>query len=63
MFFRIGGVVVIAVFYGVYFLKMFSQHRAGIRTDQLGAGKKGREKMIEICLKAYRADAWETVFE
>lgn len=52
MFFRIGGVVVIAVFYGVYFLKMFSQHRAGIRTDQLGAGKKGREKTIEICLKA-----------
>lgn len=40
-----------SVFYISYFIKMISQKRQGIRTDQLGRGKKGFSKFIEISLK------------
>lgn len=51
MFFQAVGLVLLACFYGVYFWKMLKQKRAGIRTDQLGIGKKGPQKWIEISLK------------
>ena len=35
-----------AVFYICYLAKMISQKRQGIKTDQLGKGKKGFEKFI-----------------
>lgn len=40
-----------AVFYICYLAKMISQKRQGIKTDQLGKGKKGFEKFIEVTLK------------
>lgn len=40
-----------AAFYICYFLKMISQHKQGISTDQLGKGKVGFVKFIEVTLK------------
>lgn len=43
--------VLMAVFYICYLAKMISQKRQGIKTDQLGKGKKGFVKFIEVTLK------------
>lgn len=40
-----------AIFYICYFVKMIEQKRQGICTDQLGRGKTGLVKFIEIALK------------
>ena len=40
-----------AAFYICYFSKMISQKKKGIHTDQLGKGKEGFLKLIEITLK------------
>ena len=40
-----------AVFYICYFAKMMGQKKQGIQTDQLGKGKEGFLKWIEITLK------------
>ena len=40
-----------AIFYTCYFIKMFNQRKQGIHTDQLGKGKEGFVKFIEISLK------------
>ena len=40
-----------AAFYISYFSKMISQKKQGIRTDQLGKGKEGFLKYIEVTLK------------
>ncbi len=40
-----------AVFYICYFAKMINQRKQGIRTDQLGKGKSGLVKFIEVTLK------------
>ena len=40
-----------ASFYACYFAKMMSQRRRGIVTDQLGKGKQGFTKFIELALK------------
>lgn len=40
-----------AAFYACYFSKMISQSRRGIDTDQLGKGKEGFRKYIEVALK------------
>lgn len=40
-----------AVFYICYFAKMISQKKQGIKTDQLGKGKEGFVKFIEVTLK------------
>lgn len=40
-----------AIFYICYFVKMLSQKKQGIETDQLGKGKEGFIKFIEITLK------------
>lgn len=39
------------VFYICYFAKMISQKKQGIKTDQLGKGKEGFVKFIEVTLK------------
>ena len=41
----------IAIFYVCYLAKMISQRKQGIKTDQLGKGKVGFVKFIEITLK------------
>lgn len=40
-----------AIFYVCYFAKAISQKKQGIKTDQLGRGKEGFVKFIEIALK------------
>lgn len=39
------------LFYGCYFLKMLMQQRKGIRTDQIGQGKVGFVKFVEVTMK------------
>lgn len=51
MLFQISTMAVLALFYGCYFYKMWMQRRNGIRTDQLGKGKTGFLKWIEIIMK------------
>ena len=53
MMFQIFAIVILLVFYGCYFIKMFSQKKKGIRTDNIGRGKgkKGLVLMIELALK------------
>ena len=51
MFFKVIAIVLMALFYVCYFAKMISQKRQGINTDQLGKGKEGITKFIEIALK------------
>jgi len=51
MMFKIITFVLMATFYVCYFAKMISQRRQGIETDQLGKGKEGFVRFIEISLK------------
>ncbi len=51
MIFQIIALSVLAVFYGCYLAKMLSQRKQGIQTDQMGKGKTGSIKAIEITLK------------
>jgi len=53
MLFQITAIMILLVFYGCYFIKMFSQKKKGIRTDNIGRGKgkKGLVLMIELALK------------
>ena len=53
MLFQILAIIILLVFYGCYFTKMYSQKKKGIRTDQIGRGKgkKGLVLMIELALK------------
>lgn len=44
-------ITLMATFYICYFVKMISQRKKGIHTDQLGKGKAGFVKFIEIALK------------
>lgn len=38
--YQIAGIIILVIFYGCYFLKLFSQQRKGIKTDRLGKGSK-----------------------
>lgn len=51
MVFQILSVFILAAFYGCYFMKMISQRQKGIQTDQIGKGKAGLAKYIEITMK------------
>jgi protein-S-isoprenylcysteine O-methyltransferase Ste14 len=51
MEFKIIALGLMAIFYTCYFLKMINQKKQGIHTDQLGKGKDGLLKVIEISLK------------
>lgn len=51
MVFQIIAMVILAVFYGCYFIKMISQRRKGIQTDQIGKGKVDFVKFIEVTMK------------
>ncbi len=52
MVFQIAAFIILAVFYGCYFLKMFRQHQRGIQTDQIGRDKTGFVKGVERTMKA-----------
>ena len=47
MLFQVTAIILLLVFYGCYFGKMFLQKRQGIQTDQIGKGKTGTAKGIE----------------
>lgn len=51
MIFQIIALSVLAVFYGCYFVKMISQRKKGIRTDQIGKDKTGSVMVIETAMK------------
>lgn len=51
MLFQITGILILLTFYGCYFIKMISQRRRGIKTDQLGKGKVGLVRFIEVSMK------------
>ncbi len=48
---RIIAFLILAAFYGGYFIKMLQQRKKGIQTDQIGKGKSGLTKFIEITMK------------
>ena len=51
MLFQVTAIILLLVFYGCYFGKMFLQKRQGIQTDQIGKGKTGTAKVIETLMK------------
>lgn len=51
MIFQLMGIMILLVFYGCYFLKMINQKKKGIQTNQMGKGKAGFVKFIEVTLK------------
>ncbi len=51
MIFQITGITILLIFYGCYFIKMITQHRKGIETNQMGKGKTGFVKFIETTMK------------
>ncbi len=51
MLFQIAGIAILLVFYGCYLAKMASQRQKGIKTDQIGKGKSGYAKFIEMTMK------------
>ena len=53
MWFQVAGIAIMLVFYGCYFIKMISQHKKGIKTDQIGKGKVGFVKFVEITMKVF----------
>lgn len=59
MLYRIVAGVIMALFYGCYFLKLLLQRGKGIQTDQMGRGKKGLVRTVELSLKY---SAWVIAF-
>ena len=51
MIYQIIAIVILFAFYSGYFIKMIMQKKKGIKTDQMGKGKVGFVKGIEITLK------------
>ncbi len=51
MAYQIIAVLIMVMFYGIYFAKLFYQQKQGIQTILLGKGKKGFVKFIETTLK------------
>ena len=47
MAFQVIGILILAAFYGCYFVKMFRQKQKGIQTNQMRKGKSGVVKRIE----------------
>lgn len=51
MKFQICAIIILLIFYGCYFGKMVIQKKKGIQTDQIGKGKRGIVKIIELTMK------------
>lgn len=51
MIYQIMAIAILFIFYSCYFIKMIIQRKHGIKTDQLGKGKDGFVKAIEITMK------------
>lgn len=51
MNFQLIAVIIMIAFYGCYFVKMINQKKRGIQTDQMGKGKTGFVKFVEVTTK------------
>ncbi len=51
MEFKLVSIAVLIAFYGCYFVKMLRQKKQGIQTDQIGKGKAGFVKFVEVTMK------------
>lgn len=51
MLYQIIGIAILLVFYSCYLIKMIIQRKKGIKTDQMGKGKVGFVKAIEVTMK------------
>lgn len=51
MGFQLISAATLLAFYGCYFVKMLRQKKRGIQTDQIGKGKAGFTKFVEITMK------------
>ena len=51
MLFQAAGFIILAAFYVCYFIKMINQKKKGIQTNQMGKGKTGFAKGIEVTMK------------
>lgn len=51
MEFKLISIATLIVFYGCYFVKMLCQKKQGIQTDQIGKGKVGFVKFVEVTMK------------
>lgn len=51
MVFQLISIAAFIAFYGCYFIKMFRQKKKGIQTDQIGKGKAGFVKFVEVTMK------------
>lgn len=51
MYFQLLGILILLAFYSAYFLKVYSQHKKGIHTDQIGKGKTGFVRFVEVTMK------------
>lgn len=49
--FQLIAVIIMITFYGCYFAKMITQKKQGVQTDQMGKGKTGFVKFVEITTK------------
>ncbi|MCM1246346.1 MAG: isoprenylcysteine carboxylmethyltransferase family protein [Roseburia sp.] len=63
MIYQVIAVLIMFVFYGVYFIKLFCQRKQGIQTNLLGKDKVGFIKFVEVALKivTYIAPAAEVI--
>lgn len=52
MVFQLTALLILALFYGCYLMKAACQKKKGIKTNQMGAGKTGRIKLVEITVFA-----------
>lgn len=51
MEFKLISIAILIVFYGCYFMKMLHQKKQGIQTGQIGRGKVGFVKFVEVTMK------------
>ena len=51
MEFKLISIATLIAFYGCYFVKMLRQKKQGIQTDQIGKGKVGFVKFVEVTMK------------
>lgn len=51
MVFKLISIANLIAFYGCYFMKMLHQKQRGIQTDQIGKGKVGFVKFVEVTMK------------
>lgn len=51
MTFQMIAITILMAFYGCYFIKVLSQKKKGIQTDQIGKGKAGFVKFVEVTMK------------